>query len=100
MAAPPEARYRAVANPAGNVSLHRSHAGWDSAPVHLHHGSQVGYHLTVWWAAPRRAGLSGDHRVGVVRTRAHRAGRRLDRWRADLVCGNAAGSRTADRLDT
>ena len=63
VAAAPEGRRPALADPAGNQPLHRSDARWDRTPVHLHHGSQVGHHRPLRRATPRRAGLSGDHAV-------------------------------------
>ena len=58
VAAPPQDRPGSLAHAVGHPLLRRSHARWHGARVHLRHGSQVGHHLPLWRAAPRRARAS------------------------------------------
>ena len=80
--------------------LRRSHARRHGARVHLRHGGQVGHHVALWRAAPRRAGLlrrspawPGRDAGGSARVDVSTDGG------TDLDGGDAAGAGTADGLD-
>ena len=66
---------------------------------HVHHGGEVGDHVSLRRDEAAGAGLLRGHRAGLVRPRQDRARRGIDRRRQDLEPRRAAGSGAADLPD-
>ena len=90
-------RLRVAAEPVaiagGDLEIHRPDARRHGAPVHLRDGSQVDHHRAFGRAAHGGNRLRRDPRHRLERTRAHRAGGGVDRWRKHVGARRVAGAR-------
>src|SRR5260370_41797531 len=90
MAAPTQARRKAVHDARGDFEVHRLDRKRYCPTVHLRDGSEVRNHLSLGRPSTEEAGPVSDFRSGLVWTRTDQARGCFDGWRKELE-GSAPG---------